>query len=367
MAESLITQVARPDDQKPPPPRKPKLKLQPLDNVDGEEKAGATQTPGQTEDADNRQTGLGKIFSRQFTPTIPKSFFNDKDKENAGVNSPRGGNGAPNRFGAQSPKAGDKQLAVHNEDEDNEEQQKLPQAQQDTNPAAKPENPPKVSTSATAVNRQGGASVPSSIGSVRVAAPDALLGPNVSGKKMCLVLDLDETLVHSSFKPVPSSDFILSIEMDGVTHKVYVLKRPGVDEFLVKMAEIYEIVIFTASLDKYANPLLDLLDTHKVISSRLYREHCSRQGQMYIKDLSRIGRTLGHTIIIDNSPHSYALHPNYAIPILSWFDDPHDTELTDMMPFLDNLVKVDDVSSVLDASKPWRVSNKKLLKALGEQ
>jgi len=65
-----------------------------------------------------------------------------------------------------------------------------------------------------------------------------------------LVLDLDETLVHSSFKPVPHSDFILSIEMDGIVHKVFVAKRPGVDEFLEEMAKHYELIIFTASLDK---------------------------------------------------------------------------------------------------------------------
>jgi RNA polymerase II subunit A small phosphatase-like protein len=196
--------------------------------------------------------------------------------------------------------------------------------------------------------------------------PDALLVPNTTGKKMCLVLDLDETLVHSSFKPVPHSDFILSIEMDGITHKVYVLKRPGVDEFLLRMSQFYELVIFTASLDKYANPLLDLLDKQKTISGRLYREHCTRQGQTYVKDLSRLGRKLGHTLIIDNSPYSYAMHLNYAVPILSWFDDPHDTELLDMMPFLENLTKLDDVSPVLDANKPWRVTNKKLMKVLSE-
>lgn len=33
-------------------------------------------------------------------------------------------------------------------------------------------------------------------------------------------------------------------------HNVYVLKRPGVDEFMRKMGEIYEIVVFTASLSK---------------------------------------------------------------------------------------------------------------------
>eukprot|EP01126_Amoeba_proteus_P013992 TRINITY_DN1603_c0_g1_i2.p1 TRINITY_DN1603_c0_g1~~TRINITY_DN1603_c0_g1_i2.p1 ORF type:complete len:174 (+),score=23.26 TRINITY_DN1603_c0_g1_i2:166-687(+) len=69
------------------------------------------------------------------------------------------------------------------------------------------------------------------------------------GKK-CLVLDLDETLVHSSFKPVERYDFIIPVEIEGTVYQVYVAKRPGVDEFLKKVAEMFEVVIFTASLSK---------------------------------------------------------------------------------------------------------------------
>lgn len=59
-----------------------------------------------------------------------------------------------------------------------------------------------------------------------------------------LVLDLDETLVHSSFKPVPNADFVVPIEIDGQHHHVYVLKRPHVDRFLKAMAPLFEVRIF---------------------------------------------------------------------------------------------------------------------------
>lgn len=98
--------------------------------------------------------------------------------------------------------------------------------------------------------------------------------PRDVGKK-CLVLDLDETLVHSSFKPIPKPEYIIPVEIDGMVHHVYVRKRPGCDTFLRMMARHYEIVIFTASLSKYANPLLDKLDPYNYIRSRLYREHCT--------------------------------------------------------------------------------------------
>ncbi|RYY68963.1 hypothetical protein EON63_24220, partial [archaeon] len=83
------------------------------------------------------------------------------------------------------------------------------------------------------------------------------------GKK-CLALDLDETLVHSSFQPVNNASFTINVVIDSITHNIYVMKRPGVDQFLSRLAEHYELVIYTASLSKYADPLLDLLDPKRV-------------------------------------------------------------------------------------------------------
>jgi len=179
---------------------------------------------------------------------------------------------------------------------------------------------------------------------------DALLPPLLPqdvGRK-CLVLDLDETLVHSSFKPISNADFVIQVEIDDQVHQVYVLKRPGVDQFLKRMAPLFEIVVFTASLAKYADPVLDLLDPNKTVRHRLFREACTNHKGNYVKDLGRVGRPLKSIIIIDNSPASYMFHPENAVPIDSWFDDMNDTELLDLIPFLEDLTKVDDVCAVLD-------------------
>ncbi|KAI9312745.1 NLI interacting factor [Dichotomocladium elegans] len=167
------------------------------------------------------------------------------------------------------------------------------------------------------------------------------------GRK-CLVLDLDETLVHSSFKAIPNPDFVVPVEIDNQLHNVYVLKRPGVDEFMRKMGESYEIVVFTASLSKYADPVLDMLDVHKVVKHRLFRESCYNHMGTYVKDLSQLGRELAHMMILDNSPASYIFHNANAVPVSTWFNDPHDTELTDLITFLEDLTAVDDVTMVLD-------------------
>jgi len=128
--------------------------------------------------------------------------------------------------------------------------------------------------------------------------------PHHEGKKT-LVLDLDETLVHSSFKEVDNFDIKLSVEIEDETVEVFVLVRPGTEELLRRLAKHYEIVVYTASLAKYADPLLDQLDKHGVISARLFREHCAFHSGSYVKDLASLGRSLRHTLIVDNSPASY--------------------------------------------------------------
>jgi RNA polymerase II subunit A small phosphatase-like protein len=161
--------------------------------------------------------------------------------------------------------------------------------------------------------------------------------------KKCLVIDLDETLVHSSFKPISNADFIVPVEIDGTIHQVYVLKRPFVDEFLMKVGELYECVLFTASLAKYADPVTDLLDKWDVFRARLFRESCVFHRGNYVKDLGRLGRELNKIIIVDNSPASYIFHPENAVPVVSWFDDMDNKELLELIPFFEELSKADNI------------------------
>ena len=183
---------------------------------------------------------------------------------------------------------------------------------------------------------------------------NTLLSPKdqIFKNKKLLVLDLDETLVHSSFKYLRSADFVLPVDIDDQIHNVYVIKRPGVDEFLKKVGELFEVVVFTASVSRYGDPLLDILDKHKSIHHRLFREACYNYEGNYIKNLSQLGRPLSDIIILDNSPASYIFHPQHAIPISSWFSDTHDNELLDIIPLLEDLAKQNilDVGKVLDVS-----------------
>lgn len=66
--------------------------------------------------------------------------------------------------------------------------------------------------------------------------------------------------------------------------------------------------------------------------------------------MSRLGRDLNKVIILDNSPMSYVFHPDNAVGCKSWFDDMNDTELRDLIPYFEQLSKVDSVYSILKES-----------------
>ena len=163
-------------------------------------------------------------------------------------------------------------------------------------------------------------------------------------KKKTLILDLDETLVHSSMRPFQRcADITLPINYNGKNIFIYVLRRPFLDKFLEEMSLLYEIIIFTASLADYSEPLLDIIDKKKVIKLRLNRSHCRHYQNIYIKDLKVINRNLKDMIIVDNNPESYLMNKENAIPILTWEDDPNDKELLKLIPVLKYLANVDDV------------------------
>lgn len=166
------------------------------------------------------------------------------------------------------------------------------------------------------------------------------------GKKT-LVLDLDETLLHSCFRVIPDPDIVITVDLEGQEHNVYVRKRPGVDDFLRAVGQFYEVVIYTASVSKYADKVIDQLDKHRVVSYRLFREACTWFLDGFVKDLSRLGRPLQHVLTIDNSPICYALQPENAIAISTWRGDKNDCELYDLLPILHALSEVDDIPRVL--------------------
>ncbi|XP_064641910.1 CTD nuclear envelope phosphatase 1-like [Lineus longissimus] len=175
-------------------------------------------------------------------------------------------------------------------------------------------------------------------------------------RRKTLVLDLDETLIHShhdgvlrqTVKPGTPPDFVLKVIIDRHPVRFFVYKRPHVDFFLDVVSQWYDLVVFTASMEMYGTAVADILDNKRsILNRRYYRQHCKLDMGSYTKDLSAITSDLSSVMILDNSPGAYKAYSNNAIPIKSWFSDPTDTALLNLLPMLDALRFVHDVKSVL--------------------
>ncbi|KAH8285163.1 hypothetical protein KR054_005760 [Drosophila jambulina] len=193
-------------------------------------------------------------------------------------------------------------------------------------------------------------------------SPTSLQRLEAVGRKT-LVLDLDETLVHSCYtdpetldeigcSQIPAravADYKINVTIDDTaTIPFRVFKRPHVDKFLMLVSKWYDLVIYTASLEVYASKVVDLLDGgRELLTRRLYRQHCHSTTALFTKDLTLVSEDLRGVFIIDNSPNAYVYFPHNALPIKSFIYDPDDKELLKLLPFLDALRFTKDVRSVL--------------------
>jgi len=146
-----------------------------------------------------------------------------------------------------------------------------------------------------------------------------------------------------------SSSHMVEVKLDK-QHAIlyYVHKRPFCDEFLKKVCKWYNVVIFTASVQEYADPVIDWLDPeHKYFRGRYYRQHCTFREGVYIKDISVVEPDLSKVMIVDNSPTSYIFHKDNAIPIEGWISDPSDHDLLHLVPILQAIQYVTDVRAFL--------------------
>jgi len=199
---------------------------------------------------------------------------------------------------------------------------------------------------------------------------------------MLVVLDIDETLIHSKLELVgmpgeylaehdprqeeqregcdpdaQNFDFEFTVpvqsQMGTGELRVKVHKRPGLDRFLEEASSFCQLAVFTAGTEDYANALLDKLDPCGRMGLRLYRDSCSLVDGMFLKDLNKVvvehgDRDLSRVVLVDNSPVSLLINPENSILLRSFYTDPDDRVLSNLLVLLRRLHHAGDVRPALE-------------------
>jgi Dullard-like phosphatase family protein len=167
--------------------------------------------------------------------------------------------------------------------------------------------------------------------------------PPMLSPQKTLILDLDETLIHSSNFP-PHRD----IEAFRIGEpQFYVFKRPGLDGFLKFVRERFEVFVFTYGSERYAKPIIDHLIPWLDEDHKLYREACAgKKGPC--KNLKIFDRSKKRLILIDDSEQAMSTNPENTIQISQWCGVPTDHALIDWVPeILEKCAMAEDVRVVI--------------------
>jgi len=147
--------------------------------------------------------------------------------------------------------------------------------------------------------------------------------------KPTLAMDLDETLVHrlggGIFDGIRMGDFTVEVPHEGHIHRIKIIKRPGLEQFLQRASQKYDLVLFIAGTREYALAVLENIDPNGYISRlRVFsRNQCTKRpgDNGYYKNLTQVA-PLDNVILLENDPRCYELQPQNGLPISNWFGGP---------------------------------------------
>jgi len=166
------------------------------------------------------------------------------------------------------------------------------------------------------------------------AAPPPAQQADAPASRSLLLLDLDNTLVHTFVGDRPAGDVLACGRP-----RTWCVKRPHLARFLHEASQRFELGVFTASPKSVATEKLDWLDTERVLQRRWFRCSCVEEHGLYLKDLRVVSADVSRVLLLEDLPFIGARQPDHVIPIRPWSGDSGDTALTDLLPSLIRLAR----------------------------
>ena len=163
---------------------------------------------------------------------------------------------------------------------------------------------------------------------------------SVCMRKPSLALDLDDTLICSYNLPSKSHDFQVIVKR----RRVFIAVRPGLQQFLEKISQIYEVFIYTNAEKEYADKVLNIIAPDIDEGHRLYRDQCKKFGGYSVKDLSTLHRPIHRILLVDDTPSNALLQPPNLIHISPFTGDVNDSVLLqELLPALRSLAEYQNI------------------------
>ena len=174
------------------------------------------------------------------------------------------------------------------------------------------------------------------------------LGNRRVGTKKTLVLDLDNTLIQSFPSPLLMQNTQLESRctLEGI---IYIL-RPGLLQFLQHVRKHYEVVIYTFSIQPYADSILNDIEIqlgiqlfdYRLYRNSIYSKRRRNKKPLYCKRAFR-DRNIKDVIIIDDQPEMWFWALDNLIPIIKFQGMHTDTALQGIQKYLAILKEVSDI------------------------
>ena len=176
-----------------------------------------------------------------------------------------------------------------------------------------------------------------------------------------LILDLDETLIHSTEKE-------LELPGDLKIDEYNVYKRPNIDEFVANCATWFDLAVWTAASSSYANEIIELIFPKSVELKFIFTgDRCTRRYDYdlmeayYIKPLKKVKRrgfSLEKVLIIDDTPETFERNYGNGIQVKRYYGENEDEELILLLKYLKEIARVENVRKI--DKRGWRGNAKGL-------
>ena len=173
--------------------------------------------------------------------------------------------------------------------------------------------------------------------------------------KKLLILDLDETLVFATERP-------LARAADFQVGPFHVYRRPGVAALLDSCFELFDVAVWTSSSPLYAEEVVGAIfpDPARLVfvwaSDRCTRaydpetgEHCSQKN---LKKIKGRGYSLGSVIAVDDSPEKWRQSYGNLVRVAPYYGAEEDAELPLLASYLNFLEGQPDIRAV--EKRQWR-------------